>query len=264
MWGGVSSEAASQASLKAFSLSDFFKPFQLPISKVSSSDLLKALGKFLPARHYQRGVTQKDVTQKDVTSHAVSGFTYHIGDFAQGGVIIWLTDDGLHGLVAAIEDANVGATTTFKWGSGTTCTSHNATNYDSLPFSTPNGPYGQYYGGYKNQQIIQTTYNLNDYPAFNAAAQYTKTVNGVTYNDWWLPSSSELKLMYAYKDVINQISINNGGSALLSDPITAPYSMYWSCCQDDADLAWDLIFISGYQGNDDKSFECAVRCVRAF
>ena len=104
MGGGVTSEAASQASPKAFSLSDFFKPFQLPISKVSSSDVLKALGKFLPV-HYQKGVNV-----------GISGCPYHIGDFAQGGVIISLTHDGLHGLVAAIEDANLGATTTFKWG----------------------------------------------------------------------------------------------------------------------------------------------------
>ena len=214
---------------------------------------MKALGKFLPV-HYQKGIT----------SNAVSGCPYHIGDFAQGGVIISLTHDGLHGLVAAIEDAKVGVNTTFKWDSGPPYTSNTATNNDSLPFSTPNAPYAQYYGGYKNQKVIEAIGNWQTtFPAFNAAAQYTKTVNGVTYDDWWLPSSTELSLMYAYRDVINQVSIANGGSALLNDPNTAAY---WSSRQyeDDADNAWGLDFFSGGQGVEYKDADYAVRCVRAF
>ena len=146
MWGGVSSEAASQAIPKAFSLSDFFKPFQLPISKVSSSDVIKALGKFLPVRY-----------QKGITSNAISGCRYHIGDYAEGGVIIWLTNDGMHGLVVAIEDAKEGTDTTFKWGENPATT--NVRTRKSLPFSTPKSPYGEYYGGYINQQAIEDMSN---------------------------------------------------------------------------------------------------------
>ncbi len=61
--------------------------------KMSSSFNLKALGKFLPVNY-----------QKGVGASAVSGCPYHIGDYAEGGVIICLTQDGMHGLVAAIKN----------------------------------------------------------------------------------------------------------------------------------------------------------------
>lgn len=72
---------------------------------------------------------------------------YQIGDFAQGGVVIWVTQDGQHGLVAAIEDQPNAAWSTVTIDTG-------ATYQSSLPLSTPNPPFEQYYAGWKNQNQI--------------------------------------------------------------------------------------------------------------
>ena len=246
MWGGVTSEAASQVSPKRFSRADIFKPFQLPISKVSSSDVLKALGKFLPVI-YQKGITSNQTFNCPPCPEA----SYHIGDFAQGGVVIWLTSDGLHGLVAAIDDA---AKDPVDWGPDTIGYIY---NNQPLPLSTPNDPYGQYYGGYQNQTDVDPT-GLLGFPAFYAAANYSITVKGVTYEDWWLPSSRELSLMYAAVGVINEVSTANKGSEMQAKE-------YWSSRENNDKEAWYLDFNNGYQDYTTKNNnQCRVRCVRAF
>jgi hypothetical protein len=251
--GGVTSEAASQASPKGFSLADIFKPFQLPISKVSSSDVLKALGKFLPVI-YQKGITSNQTLNCPTCPEA----PYHIGDFAQGGVIIWLTQDGLHGLVAATRNVLIGTVNDiFRWSIPKVDTL--AQNNNPLPYSTPNFPYGNYYGGYLNQEAIQKLNNWqNDYPAFKAAADYSITIKGVKYDDWWLPSAAELGLMYAFRDVINQVSIANGGGPIRTD------TNLWSSFSTDTNEAFYLTFNLGVQFLINKNTEIAVRCVRAF
>ena len=145
---------------------------------------------------------------------------YDIGDFAQGGVIIWLTTDGKHGLVAAIEDLG-----SFAWSTQNVNTP--ADNKQPLPLSTPSAPHGQYYPGYQNQQgIIGIDPTLTAYPAFQACENYSKTINGVTYNDWFLPSTTELSVMYSFADLINQVSIAHGGSAMNMN------AQYWSSLED--------------------------------
>jgi hypothetical protein len=182
---------------------------------------------------------------------------YNIGDFAEGGVVIWVTQDGQHGLVAAISDVTGSP---LAWGpSGTTT---GATNNDPLPSSTPNAPYGQYYPGYLNQQIIEGIANWqNDYPAFQACANYSITINGKTYDDWFLPSSRELSLMYVAQGVINQVSQAQGGQALVSGFT----DFYWSSRENVANDAWFLSFADGASGVFSKNNATGgVRCVRAF
>ena len=253
--GGVASKDSLTSSSRAhFSLADLFSPSTY---KMSSSSVLQALGKFLPV-NYQKGVNS-----------AVSGCPYHIGDFAQGGVIIWLTNDGMHGLVAAIEDASPAGGSKWAKDIGGTYVETGATYNDPLPYATPVAPYGQYYSGYQNQKLIANNYNLDNYPAFKDAAGYSITVNGITYNDWFLPSSSELSLMYASRGVINQVSLANGGAAMLNvefNPNSSnfPASIYWSSRENDTFSAWVLNFFNGDQDYFNLDNPCAVRCVRAF
>ena len=84
--------------------------------------------------------------------------------------------------------------------------------------------------------------------AANLADEYTATVNGVVYGDWFLPSKGELNQMYVYQDTI-------GGFA--SDD-------YWSSSEGDAANAWLQYFTYGYQYNDGKPATLYVRPVRAF
>ena len=252
MWGGVTSEAASQTSPKGFSLADVFKPFQLPISKVSSSDVLKALGKFLPFI-YQKGITSNQTLNCPACTTCPEA-PYHIGDFAEGGVIIWLTLDRMHGLVAATKDAAI----LLSWSTSTGAT--DATNNNPLPFETPEEPYGNYYGGYLNQNNATIKNNLDDYPAFKAAAEYSIEVHGKIYDDWWLPSSTELSLMYASRGLIQKVSEENGGNQMAN-------FNYWSSRerQTTTSNAWYLNFADGTQSHVLKTGpNYFVRCVRAF
>jgi hypothetical protein len=246
---GVTSEASLAATPRAhFSLAELFTPSTY---KMSAGSLLKALGRFLPI-DYQKGV----VTSR--STNCPPAPLYKIGDFAEGGVVIWLTEDGQHGLVAAITDAGT-ANETFQWQKVPLSKTEVSEN-DSLPFSTPNTPYGQYYGGYENQTNPTITDNLDNFPAFEAAANFTVTINGKLYNDWWLPCSRELSLMYTIQDKINQIANAKGGTSLKEDVV------YWSSREDksDSNNAWGLYFFDGFQGIANKGNLYAVRCVRAF
>ena len=82
----------------------------------------------------------------------------------------------------------------------------------------------------------------------------------MTYNDWFLPSLTELSVMYSFADLINQVSQAHGGRAM--DMVAA----YWSSREPQGNpyYAWYLNFSLGvpYLNNKDSTY--AVRCVRAF
>jgi len=83
--------------------------------------------------------------------------------------------------------------------------------------------------------------------AANLADEYTVTVNGVVYGDWFLPSKGELNQMYVNKTAIG------GGSG-----------DYWSSSEADAGVAWYQYFGYGFQDFTSKSSTYYVRPVRAF
>jgi len=182
--------------------------------------------------------------------------SYKVGDLAQGGVVIWVTEDGQHGLVAALADAKVGVYDKFAWGP--TDVETNAEENNPLPITYTNSDPKENYSGYKNQAIIEAILNWEDnYPAFNAASEYTYTQDGVTYDDWFLPCSSELSLMYA----LRKISVDSEVRGVIPDMAT---KIYWSSREFDNFSAWVLSFSDGYQYGVGKGNACAVRCVRAF
>lgn len=200
------------------------------------------------------------------TNPASTDYRYNIGDFAQGGVVIWVTTDGQHGLVAAIEDQGGAG---LKWSNDTTPADVGADNNNPLPTATPIAPYGQYYGGYLNQQTIEQAQDLSDFPAFAAAANYSIAVNGITYSDWFLPSYRELLLMYSAVGLINQVSIANGGQAMRT---TASSDEYWSSRQGGETSttsgeygSWMIRMVDGLTKTNQKRDDLLyVRCVRAF
>ena len=197
--------------------------------------------------------------QQGVLVGAGYGYQYNIGDYAQGGVVIWVTQDGLHGLVAAITDAS--GPSGVKWESATGTQPSNATNNDPLPSSTPSAPQAQYYSGYKNQQIILAKNNLTNFPAFKVAVDY----RGGGYSDWFLPSSRELSLMYAAEGIINSVSVQHGGTEM-NGKTNDTLKRYWSSREnvDFPSYAWVLVFAYGNLHLATKDFQFAVRCVRAF
>jgi hypothetical protein len=181
---------------------------------------------------------------------------YKIGEFAQGGVVIWVTEDKQHGLVASI----VNNSTEAQWGPADQTT--NATNNQRLPAFYINPIPKENYGGYKNQKIIQELKNWEtNYPAFHIASEYKIRIGNIEYDDWFLPTSTELQRIYTLRAIVSAVSIANGGQRLLVDDTNG---FYWSSREYVAGEAWDLDFSSNVQEGRSKNAAEAVRCVRAF
>ena len=104
-----------------------------------------------------------------------------------------------------------------------------------------------------NTTMIVAT-QLADNPTANFAAKvcadYSVTVGGITYGDWYLPSKYELNLLYLQRSAV-------GGFA---------NSFYWNSTEEGSDYmnAWGQSFDILYQGQDWKGNGRYVRAIRAF
>ena len=84
--------------------------------------------------------------------------------------------------------------------------------------------------------------------AAKVCADYSVTVSGVTYGDWYLPSKYELNLLYLQKVAV-------GGFAS---------AYYWSSTENNNNNAWIQNFDNGNQNNNNKNNTNYVRAVRDF
>jgi hypothetical protein len=84
--------------------------------------------------------------------------------------------------------------------------------------------------------------------AAKVCADYSVTVGGVTYGDWYLPSKYELNLLYLQKTAV-------GGFAS---------AYYWSSSEIYNYFAWIQYFDNGFQYNLFKDYSYYVRAIRAF
>ncbi len=179
-------------------------------------------------------VAGTNITIVGNTINATSGgSTLAIGDSYQGGIIFWLDATGQHGLIAATADQNTG----IQWYNGTN--RYTGTAGDGL-----------YAGAMNTAMIVATQMADNQSGSFAAkvCADYSVTVGGVTYGDWYLPSKYELNLLYLQK-----IAVGGFASAY-----------YWSSTEYDNNYAWSQAFNSGFQDGYNKFATFRVRAVRAF
>ena len=159
--------------------------------------------------------------------------TYSVGDFAHGGIVFWLDATGQHGLIAATTDQSTG----IKWYNGTY--RYTGTTGDGL-----------YAGAMNTTMIVATQMADNQTGNFAAkvCADYSVTVGGVTYGDWYLPSKYELNLLYLQKTAV-------GGFAS---------AYYWSSGENGSHTAWLQTFANGSQTTSSKGSPYYVRAIRAF
>lgn len=157
---------------------------------------------------------------------------HFIGESYGGGIVFYVYDNGQHGLIAATADQSPG----IRW--------HGGTNTNTRARADGVG------AGLKNTAIIIANQGPVDGNPFAATVcnEYSVTVAGVTYGDWYLPSKHELNLLYLQKTVI-------GGFASV---------FYWSSSELDSGLAWGQNFLNGFQALDAKFSLNRVRAVRAF
>jgi len=93
-------------------------------------------------------------------------------------------------------------------------------------------------------------YNNNTDYAAKLCANLVVSEDGVTYDDWFLPSKDELNLMF------ENLKKNNIGG--FSDVA------YWSSSEFRANGAWYQGLLSGYQSGRSRDFDYWVRPVRVF
>jgi len=173
-----------------------------------------------------------------------------IGDYRDGGIVFYIAsapvdldgDGDLDtGLVCAIQDQS----SSIQWIlGGNTQTTENGSTSASI-----------------GQGQTNTTAMMNQVGYTGGAAKvcndYTITVNGIIYNDWFLPSKDELNQMYTNKAAINTTASANSGSNF-------SINYYWSSTEYDFSYAWFQYFYDGGQFNFSKYATDSVRAVRAF
>ena len=157
---------------------------------------------------------------------------HFIGENYGGGIVFYVSDNGQHGLIAANTDQSTG----IRWFGGTY--TYTRARADGIG------------AGLKNTAIIianQGSVDGNDFAA-TVCNDYSVTVGGITYGDWYLPSKYELNLLYQKKAVIGGFGI----------------SIYWSSTDANSASAWDQSFFDGFQNVWNKSATYNVRAVRSF
>ena len=183
------------------------------------------------------------------------------GDSYQGGIVFWVDQTGLHGLIAAKADQSAGV----LW-SDTNVASAYQYNYTG---TTGDGIYAGIANTTKivaqqnalsTQASIDTSSPLtlvasaaqiaDDYSIQEDGVQAcTGAVSETCYGDWYLPSKVELNLLYNQKTVVGGFASTN----------------YWSSTEYNSNYAWYQHTSGGGQYYINKDLVAfRVRAVRAF
>ena len=172
--------------------------------------------------------------------------THFIGESYGGGIVFYVYDNGKHGLIAATSDQSMGT----RWfGGSSTNTRARADGVGA---------------GFKNTSIIIAVQSGTYTPAYDGAEfaaavcnEYSVTIDGVTYGDWYLPSKHELNLLFLQRTIVGNFP-NVSGS-------------YWSSTEyfrsdlvGSHQLAWYQNFINGLQEYLHKKNRLSVRPIRSF
>jgi hypothetical protein len=153
--------------------------------------------------------------------------TYSIGLNYGGGVVFYIDETGLHGLIAKITDQS----TSIPWQ-----------QYFGF-YSTTGATATSVGSGFNNTLTIISLIGI-----VNAAGTCWANYGPGTYDFWFLPSKDELNLMYQQKNVI-------GGFGNYD---------FWSSSESANDKAWSQSFLNGIQYSDTKNIQWHVRAIRVF
>ena len=152
---------------------------------------------------------------------------HYIGESYGGGKVFYVYDGGQHGLIAPIGDNSAG----ISWATITYQTTFFNAVRDGIR------------SGYSNTERIATQAGSGSY----AAQLCANSIVG-NYGDWYLPSKTELSLLYSQKSII-------GG---FSD------ALYWTSSESGSTGATVVNFVDGFRQIATKETLCRVRAIRAF
>ena len=163
---------------------------------------------------------------------------YQVGDLAHGGIVFYVDETGVHGLVAALEDLEG----TYEWG----CFAEYVDGADGTSIGT----------GYQNTMDI-VGQGCSTENGGITAARATLDYQSQGFDDWYLPSLDELLEMYS---TISQGSPNGNLGGFHT---TYPY--YLSSSEQNIDMMWDINFNGGHIGGADNKYNSIrVRAIRSF
>lgn len=158
---------------------------------------------------------------------------HYVGENYGGGIVFYVYDNGKHGLIASTNDQDPA----IQWCNPTK--RYTNTAGDGIR------------AGRMNTMLI-VALQTDDDPVGNFAAKicadFSVTIDGENYGDWYLPSKFELALLFINKDYVG--NFNN--------------EYYWSSTEFSSISAWCQDFSTGVVSNVIKSFPFGVRAIRAF
>ena len=175
----------------------------------------------------------------DISNNVISKTSYcgyAIGDTLQGGYIFYLDPSGCHGLICALTDQSSG----IAW--------RKTSSIDTYSYGNGIG------AGYGNTSaIIRWQSSQSGSSAVNTC--YNTYIGG--YNDWYLPSSYELNLMYENVGPGNALGLGNIGGFSTT-------GAYWSSTEHSWVVTLFKNFSTGIVNGDLKTKLYRTRAVRSF
>jgi hypothetical protein len=166
---------------------------------------------------------------------SIKGFTSHnVGDNYGGGIIFYVFDNGLHGLIAATTDLNSGSG--MQWYNGSSVVTNAVRD-------------GICAGDY-NTELIIGKQGPGSYAADTCGYYRNGYINGYPdmFGDWYLPSGVELDTLYSQRTTVGGFTTG----------------IYWSSTEYNSTNAIGKNFNTGTKSNYAKSNSYYVRAIRAF
>ena len=174
----------------------------------------------------KESVSTLSASIKNEDNAAIKTGGHYIGEHYGGGIIIWITPNGLRGLIADTVDLGEAA-----WSPWETDTTTGATG-------TAIGT-----GKLNTKKIVLSHGRIYSYAALKCVRY-----KGSGYTDWFLPSKDELNELYKHKSLFGSFG----------------FKIYWSSSESNINHAWDQYFASGSQYSYYKSSAYYVRAFRAY
>jgi len=196
------------------------------LNSLSSASILLLLLMMIPFEISAQSTQKTTEPQTSITS----------GNHAGGGIVFWTDPTGKHGLIAAAVDQSVKG---IAWNQG-------------MPVKTGATGNDLYSGITNTTTIIKAQGNKFSYAA-RLCDDLVITVEGVIYDDWYLPSLHELQLLFSNRTLVGGFNQING--------------IYWSSTETTSEpefRAWEIEFKYGTKLEDDKDLPNQVRCIRKF